>query len=475
MKKIALNAFAAAVLLAASAGTACAEQTAAAAAVAMAKPPVSVVTVETVKDINAIPVADQQPTVKKQRPSRAVREKLSRYVQSKGIQIATNANGKSFYDGYANVMLNRASPDYGKALATAYNEAYMAAISKFAEQLETQIADQLARELYADNSTNARDFAPKPGQSKLDTLIEKGTALAEAQLDDALRKLGTTDGQLKSLSPAEKKTLYKNSLVQTTSTRASLALGGINIQQNFIESDEKGNAAVGVLIAYSPKMAAVADALARGQKPMIQAVGQPLEQLLPLNNPEKLAENFGPRLLIDSQGPVIVSFGLWSSSYTGSDDVMAAQYEDGAFRQASADATAQIARFLSVSFTTESETERGSTTERYVEKDAQTGKAGADIAKTLITDRLSESSVARANARLSGIETLKEWTWELPEGQTLVGVVKAYRFAGIENARRALEGPEPAAPAPTQARPASQDGLASQSSQGSVESALDVF
>ena len=59
LSKIALNAFAAAVLLAASAGTACAEQTAAAAAVAMAKPPDSIVTVETVTDINAIPVADQ--------------------------------------------------------------------------------------------------------------------------------------------------------------------------------------------------------------------------------------------------------------------------------------------------------------------------------------------------------------------------------------------------------------------------------
>ena len=98
LSKTALNAFAAAVLLAASAGTACAEQTAAAAAVAMAKLPVSVVTVETVKDINAIPVADQQPTVKKQRPSRAVREKLSRCLPSKGIQIATNSNQVALID-----------------------------------------------------------------------------------------------------------------------------------------------------------------------------------------------------------------------------------------------------------------------------------------------------------------------------------------------------------------------------------------
>ena len=435
--------------------------------------PVAVVTVETVKDINQIPVADQQPTVKKQRPSHAVREKITAYVKSKGIVIATNQDGKTFYDGYATVKINRASPDYGKALAMAYQEAYMAALAKFAEQLEQTVADRLERDLFTDSSTNAREFAAEPGQSKIQTLIDKGLELAGAKLDDALRKLGTTEAQIKSLSPAEKKTLYKNSILQTTVQHASLALGGINIQQNFIESDEKGNAAVGVLIAYSPKMASVAESLARGEKPLIRAVGQPLEELLPLNEPEKLAQNFGPRLLIDSYGPVIVSFGLWSSSYTGTDDVLADQYEQAALRQANADANAQVARFLSVSFTTDSEATRGASAERYVEKDKQTGRAGADIAKNIITDRLSEQSVAQANARLSGVETLKEWTWQMPEGQLLVGVVKAYRFAGIENARKILEGPqEETQPEP---QPQDQNPVGAISSQGSVESSLDVF
>ena len=435
--------------------------------------PVAVVTVETVKDINQIPVVDQQPQVKAKRPIQAVREKVRVYAKKKGIEIADHRSGKTFCEGYATVSKNRASPEYGKALVMAYQEAYMQALSNFAQQLEVQVSDQLEQELFSDTSSNAREFEPDAGQSKISVLFSKGMALAEAKLDDALRKLGTTDAQLKSMSLPEKKTLYRNAVKQVIREHASLALGGINIQQNFIESDQEGNSAVGVLIAYSAKMASVAESLARGEKPLLQAVGQPLSQLLPLDKPEKLAQNFGPRLLIDDQGPVIVSFGLWSSSYTGSDDIMASQYESTALEIASADANAQIARFLSISFTTDKETQRGNESERSVEKDSQTGQAGADVTKNVITERLSKQNLARANARLSGLETLTEWSWQLPEGQLLVGVVKAYRFAGIENARKALEEPESTASEPNdKEKQAYMEGV---SSQGSVETNLDVF
>ena len=160
----------------------------------------------------------------------------------------------------------------------------------------------------------------------------------------------------------------------------------------------------------------------------------------------------------------------------GEDDIMAEEYEASALEQASSDAAAQIARFLSLSFTSDSDSERGNSLERSVEKDAATGKAGADIVKKIIADRLSKNSVARASARLSGVETLKEWSWQMPDGPTLVGCVKAYRFAGIENARKALAGPEMQ---PEQQPSASsidpKKAMNSISSQGSVESSFDVL
>ena len=233
--------------------------------------PVAVVTVETVKDVNQFPAADQHPPVQKKLPAAsAVRQQVRDYLQSKGISIGKENKGKTYFDGVADVNVNRASPDYGKSLAMAYETAYMEALRKFAEFLDLQVENEVSRELFTDNSTDARRFTADPTKTKLDVLLDKGTALAEAQIDNALRKLGTSESRIKSMTPVEKKTFLKKAISDETTRRASLALGGINIAQNFVSETDNGRAAVAVLLAYSPKMEAVAASLARGEKPMIQ-------------------------------------------------------------------------------------------------------------------------------------------------------------------------------------------------------------
>lgn len=438
--------------------------------------PTPVITVETVKDINQIPVSDQKPPVEEEKdPDEMVQALIYDYLGKKGITTDRDYKGKRFYSGVAIVNSNRSHPDFGKALSAAYLNAYMQALTSFGESRESRVVNEIERELFSDESTDAASFPDDPGKKKIDVLIDKGMQLAEAKLDEALRKLGTSEDKLRNLSLNEKKTLFKDAVRQKVQQATSFSLGGINIQQNFIASTGDGNAAVGVLVAYSQKMASVAYSLSRGEKPLIRAVGQPLSQLLPLNNPEKLAENYGARLMIDDQGPVIVAFGLWSSSYNGSDRRMAAQKRRVATRQADLDASAQIARFLSLSFTSLADSETGGSTQTDVRKDENTGNAGIQTTTDQIKDRLSDHNVARANARLTGVETLKQWSWRLPEGQQLVGVVKAYRFAGIENARKTFEPPV----RPTQETQApaneSENNMKAFSGQGSVESNLDVF
>lgn len=92
----------------------------------------------------------------------------------------------------------------------------------------------MSRELFTDNSTDAKRFTVDPTKTKLDVLLDKGTALAEAQIDNALRKLGTSESRIQSMTPVEKKTFLKKAISDMTTTRASLALGGINIAQNFV-------------------------------------------------------------------------------------------------------------------------------------------------------------------------------------------------------------------------------------------------
>lgn len=110
--------------------------------------PVAVVTVETVKDVNQFPAADQHPPVQKSLPAAsAVRQQVRDYLRSKGISIGKENKGKTYFDGVADVNVNRASPDYGKSLAMAYETAYMEALRKFAEFLDLQVENEVSEDV----------------------------------------------------------------------------------------------------------------------------------------------------------------------------------------------------------------------------------------------------------------------------------------------------------------------------------------
>ena len=116
----------------------------------------------------------------------------------------------------------------------------------------------------------------------------------------------------------------------------------------------------------------------------------------------------------------------------------------------------------------------GDSKEGFMERDAQTGDAGVQKTERIITDRVSSQSVARAQAHLTGLETVHEWTYDTPDGHTLVGVVKAYRFSGIERAREILEGPQEEPQAEEAAQEPTRE-FQNSNRRGSVESSLDVF
>ena len=225
-------------------------------------------------------------------------------------------------------------------------------------------------------------------------------------------------------------------------------------------------------------MQALAQALRAGQKPAIQAVGKPLEEQIMLDSPEKLAEIYGPRLLIDDQGPVVVSFGLWSSSYNGGNANMAARYEEAAMRQANLDALSQIARFLNVGFSSEENSESGMVDQMSVVKDEDTGRAGPDLIEQLIIDRLNTKNVLKAQEYLQGVKTVREWTYKTENGHLLVGVIKAYRFADMNDAKQFQEKankfkPNVAEKGVRKSNPTEPSEAFSRRS--SVETNLDVF
>lgn len=435
----------------------------------------AVVDANMVRDLNT-PAKEAAPDAEKgctKKNLQCVRDMYQAFMDANGWPVSgKDAKGKSYFLGTATVSFPKTNAAYGKSLALAYNEAYLNAIREFSRTKSLETANDIISSAFADNSSDARSF-PKVedngGKSQWEALYDKVMALSQGKLDQGLRSLGINPEQFNAVPPDERKKLIENTIINKTTERTFMSLGGINVVGNFVHEAADGTAA-GVAIVYSPSIEGVAQSLRMGKKPAIKAVGQSLDIQIP-KDPALLADMYGPRLMIDEQGPVIVSFAFWMPEKAP--ESFQGRMEEAAFRQAETEANAQIARFLSVSFSGELTTEAGQT----VVKDAvKSGKDGSVSEQTtaVITERFSEKNVARSQAKLTGVKTVRRWSFTTPEGLDLVGVVKAYSFGNIEYARSITDQGTAAPAADSQAASAAPTGTPS-SRQGSVKSAIDVF
>lgn len=447
------------------------------AAVAMARPAApAVVDVPMVRDLNtpSKPADKTLRCTEKDDVDMCINKVYQNFMKENGWPLSgKDKKGKTYYFGSAPVMFAKTNAAYGKTLSLAYTEAYMRAVTEFSRSMVLNTSNEVIQSAFADSSTNAREFPTLEGTGRSDweSLYTKMLKLGQAKLDKALRELGVDPSKWDAVDPDQRKKLLENAVINKSTERTSLALGGINVVGNFVHEAADGQAAVGVVIAYSPAIEGVAQSLAMGQKPAIQAVGQPLDQQIP-TDAEQLVDMYGPRLMIDDQGPVIVAFSFWSPEQGPAN--FKSRYREAAFRQAETEASAQIARFLSLSFSGELETEKGGTSGLDVVKSGKDGSI-ADKTVSQITDRMSERNVARTSARLTGLQTVRRWIGQTPDGHELVGVVKSYSFGNIEYAKSVTEKnrPQQSQPQP-QTQDASPEYKAS-TRQGSVKSAIDVF
>lgn len=447
--------------------------------VAVAEPAApAVVDANMVRDLNT-PSKEAAPDAVKgctKKNAQCVRDMYQAFMDANGWPVSgKDAKGKSYYFGTASVSFPKTNAAYGKSLALAYNEAYLNAINEFSRTMVLETANQLASSAFADSSSDARSFPrveDNGGKSQWEALYDKVMALSQGKLDQGLRSLGINPEQFNAVPPDERKKLLENTLVNKSTEHTYMALGGINVVGNFVHEAANGTADVGVAIAYSPSIEGVAQSLRMGKRPAIKAVGQSLDVQIP-KDPALLADMYGPRLMIDEQGPVIVSFAFWMPEKAP--ERFQGRMEEAAFRQAETEANAQIARFLSVSFSGELTTEAGQT----VGQDAvKSGKDGSitDQTTEVITDRFSEKNVARSQAKLKGVKTVRRWNFTTPEGLDLVGVVKAYSFGNIEYANSITDKGTAASDAEPQQKTAPEAPAGTSSSrQGSVKSAIDVF
>ena len=365
-------------------------------------------------------------------PSIELTNKINTFIAKKNLR----SNGRQIFSGIAIINQPISHPDYAKYRVFAYEEAYLTALTTFFKSVALSIKAETEQKVFNDQSTNRAKFEEdlKEEQTTFSSIIDKTLALAGAKLDAALKEYGIDPAQFNAAPADEKKTMLSNAFTQKTVQRFSKSLGGVTTLQTFFENNEEGTGAVGVIIAYSPKIESVAEALKTGRKPAIDKTGKPLTELLPMEDSEKLSTMLGTRLLIDENGPVIVAFGQWANSSVSEDPAIRAEYRNAAFEQASAMAYKEVSAFLNQSCTNEIETERSKILNEFAVKEGKTGMITEQKEKEII-DKVFRQAQAHTSSYLQGAQTLTQWIYQSPEGHEMVGVVVSYSFDNIMQAK----------------------------------------
>jgi len=377
-------------------------------------------------------------------PGEIARELYEQYMSANGLTEGYNSKlDKYFYYAQKPVNQPTTSADFGKSRVMAFDQAYQEALKQFVKSTSQTIQSEVVRSLFSDTSSNAGKFDEdlSPGTSTTEALVNKIIALGDATLNEKLRELGIDPAEYSAAPPDKRKAIITDSFARRTVEQTSKALGGVTPIQTFIGDDGSGTQVVGVLIMYSPKLEAIASSLAREQKPHVAKQGPPLQELIPIADPEKLNDLLGVRVMFDENGPVVVSYGQWSSNYEGTDEGMRERYLNIAYNQAETLANAQLSEFLNTSFSSKDSSEISEFVEVAKVKRGADNSIEEERANDIIDIR-TEQARRKTSHRLQGASTLKKWRHKTPEGHEIVGIIKSYSFANIDAAKKTFQKPQ---------------------------------
>lgn len=414
-------------------------------------------------------------------PRYVVDKKIKDFLKEKHLRPGgtQNKNNKVVFYKVVNVDANKASSDFVRHIELAYERAYLDALGDFSKFLARKVSVEIVKEFFGDDSSNAGEFKDNEGDgvSKIEAIGQKILALTEAQLDVALQKAGVDPSEYASRPKDQKALLLNDVFLNKVKHGTSMQMSGITILDNFISIDDKGEAAVGVILMQSPVTQNLALCLKHSTPPNLTALGAPLEDQLPMDEEAKMSDLFGTRLLIDEKGPVVVSFGFWSVKKSNNPSIQG-RLVTAAEKQANSVAESQLAQFLALSFTSEGNDVRGNSMSSSAVKNGETGAVSPEVVEKTVQSIVEEKSRLKSKVNLSGVRNILNWEYEDPDdGKLTVGVVLAYSMSSIDEAMNIKNRQKKTLPT-AEPKTAPAGGSKSEeavSRKSAVTTALDVF
>ncbi len=376
---------------------------------------------------------------------------LAQFKVDEGI----TPDGKYVVFASANVALKDTDPQYGDALASAFDAAMLEAQQKMLMDRFGQLATEKVRETFRDQSTNARDIPvelPTSGNGTLDKamrVVDKTLSLSEAKLDKALEEYGVPRSEVETAPIEKKKTLFKNAMMKETLKKASGEIAGLFPVQTTVKKDKKGNTKIGVILIMSQKSTQVATDIRYQRRSLITGKGANLKAKMTPKTNDKWVGQLGTRLVYDEDGsPAIVSYGMGAFVPDGDDDYINDELKEEARKQAMDNADAQIAEVVAGRMSAQSSRLQGESVEKFVTREM---KADAPTMEKTVREVIKQSSSfakSQAKMEMKGLTTLNSGRFvKLPSGQTMCYVIRCWTYKGLDAANAINSVKPPAASA----------------------------
>ncbi|WP_457755131.1 DUF6844 domain-containing protein [Thermovibrio ammonificans] len=354
-------------------------------------------------------------------------KKIEEFAKKQGVVFGENVGGKIFVYSIQTVQRGVDDPYFGMARIAAYERAWLDAQKQIAEHLMEKISTETYRKIFSDLSSNA----DKVNLTNFEVFKAKIAGLTDAALNKALRALGVDPDKFGHLTIEKKRKLLEDSIIKEVVKQTRAELTGTVILQTF-EGKKNDNYAVAVIAMYSPKLKALARAIARREKPPFTGkVGHPIDYYIP-KDLNRLLSTWGVRVVIDQNNlPALISFGQYSYR-SGATGLLKERYRSYAYNQASLLADSYISEFLNSYITS---MERSRTGELYNENVVfRNGDTFEEAANVIVNQMWSEIK-RKSHSRVVGVVTKERKLLRLPSGQEVAVVVKVWTYKAMKGAQ----------------------------------------
>jgi len=363
---------------------------------------------------------------------------FAEYAKERNIAYgAPNAKGTTYFFGSATVKGNVKSPSFIKSRAMAYEIAYQDAVAKLVMDLTGQEMIKSVREYFDDQSDDRLEM-PKSFEEAQTGLLKKLAVLTEAKIDQGLAKAGVDPAKYSNAKPAQKKALFRDALVKSSTRKAFYSAAGFLPVQTFETRTEKGVYTIGVVVRSDADCTEIAKSLKNKARPAIsRESGLSIQDALPSD--EELMTQFGVRLYFDETGtPSLLSFGQWGSAFTGTDERKIERAMESAFSQAEAMANEQLTQFINSKIAVAEASERSEDEDESLLSNGDGAVSEEAVIKMI--DRITKSSTVTGSDSLIGRSTVLRKTLQHPSGHKIAVVVRRWSFGQLESAKAIMNG-----------------------------------